>query len=159
MTIELYKNLSEPNIVNKNITLLATASGALRDGTSILSPTIRLEYDSTVQAINYVYIVEFERFYFVGDIASVRSGLWDLACHVDVLSTYKNQLYNLSAVIARQEKSYNLYLEDDRLLTTCRRRYSTIAFPNRVTPARGNSDSPSFILTCAGGAEIQQESE
>ena len=149
MTIQLYKNFSEANVVDKNLSHLTTLIGNLREGTSVLSPSIRLETDETIQNVNYIYIEEFSRFYFVGDIVCVRNNIWDLTCHVDVLSTYKNQLRELGAIIARQEFSYNLYLEDDKMLTTSRRVYTTRAFPNRVSAAGAGGSS--FILTCAGG--------
>lgn len=159
MTITLYKNLSEPNVVDKVINELGTMSGTLREGTSVTSPSIKIESDATIQNVNYIYIDEFARFYFVGDIVNIRNNLWELACHVDVLSTYKMQLRQLSAVIGRQENNYNLYLEDDKLLTTSRRIYTTLAFPNRVQAARTNPDAPSFILTVAGGEPETPESE
>lgn len=152
MTIELYVNNSEAIVVDKNITPLRTVSGTLRTPSSILSPVILIDGDVEIAKANYLWISEFERFYFVGDIVSTVNGLWELSCHVDVLSTYKNKLRTLSAILARQENVYNLYLEDDRLLTTCRRIYWTKAFPVRPNP--GNSiDGSSFILTVAGGAE------
>lgn len=156
MTITVYTNYSEPNVVDKQLVQGQTLTGTLRDSSSVISPTVRIEADSSILNVNYLWIEEFHRFYFVGDIVSVVNNIWDLYCHVDVLSTYKTQIRKLSAVLARQENIYNLYLEDDRLLTTSRRIYWTKAFPNRVNSARDNPDGVSFIFTCAGGAETQE---
>lgn len=151
MILNLYQNNSEPDIVDKNITLAASVSGTMRDSTSIINPTFRIEGDVTVSAINYIQCPDLGRYYFVSDVISVRNNCWDLICHVDVLSTWKTELRRLSAIIARQENLYNLYLDDDKLLTTSRRLYWTKAFPVRVYPASAGGSS--MVLTLAGGAK------
>lgn len=157
MTITLYKNLSESIVVNKNIQQIGVVTGTLRSTSSILNPTLAIEWNENIQLVNYIYINEFERYYYVGDIVSLINGMWEINCRVDVLMTYRDNIKQLNAVIARQELSYNLYLEDNRLLTTSRRIYTTLAFPNRVNPANVDDNAPSFIFTCAGGAETQTE--
>lgn len=153
MTITLYQNFSENNRVDKDIREIATVTGTLRGGSSILNPSFRI--NTTNEAIiwvNYIFVHEWGRCYFVNDILSVRNTLWDFKCHVDVLSTYKNQIRNLSGIIARQENLYNLYLDDDKFLVDAQRITWTKAFPNRVTPGN-SSDALSFIITLAGGAD------
>ena len=109
------------------------------------------------QNFNYAYIQEFNRYYYVGNITTLINGMWELDCRVDVLMSYRHKIRQLNAVIARQENLYNLYLEDNKLLTTSRRLYTTLAFPNKVNPANSDASAPSFIFTCAGGAETQTE--
>lgn len=152
MTVTLYQNMSESNVVNKVINKIGTLTGTLRDETSVLNPELIIENsDADIVWVNYIYIHEWNRYYFVNDIKSVRNNLWSFSCHVDVLSTYKNQIKNLSAIIARQESEYNLYLDDDKFLVNAQRMYITTPFPNRVDP--GNSiGAYSFILSLAGGA-------
>ena len=144
-------------MVDKNIVELVSMSGTLREATSITNPTFLIE-NPNILGVNYLYCTEFDRYYFVGDIVSVRNNLWEIACHVDVLSSFKEDLRKLNAVIGRQEFLYNLYLEDDSLLTTSRRIYTTKAFPNRVQSAKSNPDGASFIFTAAGGAETTSSS-
>ena len=149
MRIKLYINGSEPEKVDKSITEIGQLEGTLRAETSVMNPIFRLEFNvDNVSFINYIYVEEWERYYFVNDVKSVRNGVWDFSCHVDVLSTYKNQIRQLSCILARQENVYNLYLDDDKFLVDSKRMYLTKAFPNRVQTG-GNS----FILTIAGGHE------
>lgn len=156
MTIRLYQNLSEPNVVNKNLLPLGVLDGTLREATSVLNPTFNIQYIDLILNVNYIYVEEFKRYYFVGDIASVVNNLWSLSCHVDVLTTYKDYLSELSAIIARQENNYNLYLEDDKFLINAQRIYWTKAFPNQVSPGYNGR---SFILTLAGGEDVNKETE
>ena len=157
MTIILYRNFSENNRVDKNIEQVSEVSGTLRTSCSILSPSIRINTAIDISFVNYIYIVEWKRYYFVNDIISVRNNLWEFVCHVDVLSTYKNQILNLSAIIARQENLYNLYLDDDKFLINAQRITWTKAFPNRVTPGNA-TNAKSFIITIAGGEDSPQSS-
>lgn len=153
MTIKLYKNLSESNVVDKTLVPISTLEGALRDPSSVTDPTFSLHISADdVSGVNYIKVEEWNRFYFVENIVSINTDLWMFKCHVDVLSTYKSAIRELSAIIARQESFYNLYLDDDKFLVNAQRMYWTKAFPNRVT-AGNSSGACSFILTIAGGAE------
>lgn len=152
MTITLYMNLSESIVVNKSLTEIATVEGSLRDGSSIIDPTVRLDFNvDSISSANYIYIHEWNRYYFVEDITSLYNSYWLVQCHVDVLYTYRDRFRELSAIIARQQNLYNLYLDDNKFLVNAQRLYLTKAFPNRV--AAGNSaNAKSFILSLAGGA-------
>lgn len=151
MNVILYQNNSEPNVVDKKLTSIITVTGNLRGKSSVMNPVITIETESAnIVWCNYIYIEEWGRYYFVTEITSVRSKLWALSCHVDVLSTYKTNIRKLSGIVARQENLYNLYLDDDKFLVNAQRMYWTKAFPNRVQPA--SSGGNSLILTLAGGA-------
>ena len=114
-SIVLYKNSSPTNKVVKQLTSVATVTGVLRDGTSILDPTILIEQTTQaniISAANYVYIEELARYYYITQPASYVNGLWMITMHVDVLMTYATQIKAQSAIVARQEKVYNMYLDD-----------------------------------------------
>lgn len=155
MTIHLYRNTSDANVLDKNLTLIKSLNGALREGTSIINPIFTVECGTEIVGCNYIHVPAFNRYYFVGDIASIVNDAWNIAAHVDVLMSYRNQIRSLDAVVARQENEYNLYLDDDRFLTTCKRIYWTKAFPNRVDPASAGGSS--FVFTAAGGAKTSKE--
>ncbi len=153
MTVVIYRNLSEGNVVDKKLEEVVQLNGILREGTSILNPTIIIESSSIgIISANYIYIVEWGRYYFVNEILSVRNNVWSFSCHVDVLMTYRANIRKQSAILARQEFLYNLYLDDDKFLVNAPRMIITKAFPNRV-PAGNSAGANSFILTLAGGAD------
>lgn len=113
MILKLYKNLSEKNVVDKNITELAVISGTLREDCSVINPVIQIE-DTTgfdLKFTNYAYIEEFGRFYYINNIVC-KGHLFELDMHVDVLKTHANGIRANEAVISRQEQNYNLYLQD-----------------------------------------------
>lgn len=149
MTIILYVNKSDSNHVYKNIEELVTLSGALRDTSSIISPTIAVE-DPNALVANYAYIQEFRRYYYIENVSVTPTGLYTLSLSVDVLMSFKNYFTQLSGIIARQENLYNLYLDDDKFLVNAQRMYVTKQFPNKV-PAANTTGSKPFIITLAGG--------
>lgn len=152
MRVKLYLNLSEPHKVNKNLTLIAELDGNLRDGSSVVNPSVLIDSETNLSLVNYIEIEEFGRKYFVNNVSVSVTRLWQLDCHVDVLSTYYDFYKELPCVVARNEKQYNLFLPDDRFLVNANRNYQTRIFP--YTPPQASNGS-SYIITIAGGAQAE----
>lgn len=111
----LYTNSSSTKVVDKQLEVVLNVTGYLRDGANILDPEIMVETDLSDTAlgrINYMWISAFHRYYFVTNITMETTGLWTISGHVDVLMTYKTQIRNQYAIVARQEAVYNMYLDD-----------------------------------------------
>jgi hypothetical protein len=113
MIINLYANYSDNNVMDKNISLLKTLTGTLRDDCSIINPIINIENLSPAELTkaNYAYIPDFGRYYYINNI-TLKKHLYELQMHVDVLMSFKDGIRLNNAVISRQQKSYNLYLRD-----------------------------------------------
>lgn len=148
MNVTLYTNSSPANKVIKNITQVGSdpVSVILKDSTDILDPVFRLSSIawSSLEDVNYLYSADLNRYYFVTDITSVRNGVYDLTCHVDVLDTYANEIKNQFAIIRRQETQYNLYLNDGVFKTYSNNIIDTLPF----TSGFSNLE---FVLAMAGG--------
>lgn len=144
--INFYTNNSEPNRVDKDLKEAETFTGDFRAACSALDPVFRVDTNNTPQLLksNYCYIPVFGRYYFIKNITFIASTIWEVSCHVDVLSTYKDQLRALSGVCARQEKLFNLYLNDDRFKVYQDPDIFTKAFPKGF-------DTQAFVLAIAGG--------
>lgn len=138
MTIKLYQNLSDTNEVNKNIILITTLTGTFRKSTSLTNPIIEIESafdlkivydivdeddyeilnvgvddDITFADVNYIYIEEFKRYYFVNDIQIMSTSLYALICEIDVLMSFKEQFLPLDAFVTRNEFDYDERIPDD----------------------------------------------
>lgn len=130
MTINLYTNLSEPIRADKDLRSVATVNGYLREESSVLEPSFDIEVaDNLLNSINYAYISEFGRYYFVGNPVSVRKGLWRFPMRVDVLSTYKAGVRENYAIIERNENNYDLLINDGLFVTQQRPRRAQFSFP------------------------------
>ena len=143
-SITLQVNNSERNSVTKKVSDIMTVSGELKTETSIIDPVIMIECDlSAVTGCNYMTIPTFGRSYFVNNISSIRTGLVEFSCHVDVLSSFAEQIKKNTAIVRRQENNWNLYLNDGSFKVYQNPIVLTKAFPSGFT-------TQEFVLAVAG---------
>lgn len=148
MEITLYTNESEKNKLEKTITNSILLEGNLRDESSIINPIILISSnkEDIPYMYNYAYIPAFGRYYFITDIESVRTGIWRVSMHVDVLMSYKEQIKNLNVIINNSEETgANNYLSGNQWITNVKNTTNIVNFPN------GLNDTGEFILITAGG--------
>ena len=100
---------------------MLTMTGTLRDGSSLITPTISFEFPSDTSPMsnswnlhfNYAYIAKFARYYWITDW-TYDGGLWHASMKVDVLATFRPQILAASAFVAYDE-SANTDLVDSRM--------------------------------------------
>ena len=132
--IVLQRNNSDKNHLDKSITDIATVTGVLRDPTSIIDPVVIIECDlSQFTRCNYMTIPTFGRSYFINNIKSLKNGIVEFTCHVDVLSSFKSEIRQNSAIIKRQQHSWNLYVNDGTFKIYQNPDIITKAFPSGFT--------------------------
>lgn len=142
--VTLQRNNSERNKLTKDISEILTVSGELKTETSIIDPVIIIECDlSAVTGCNYISIPAFGRSYFVNNIRSIRTGLVEFSCHVDVLSTFASQIRDNTGIVRKQENNWNLYLNDGSFKIYQNPNVLTKAFPSGFT-------TQEFVLAVAG---------
>lgn len=114
VSLNIYLTKSERTALDKVLEDAIELTGTLRDPSNVINPSIEIQANvSSVAARNYFEIPAFGRKYFITEITSTGYGRCIINGHVDVLSTYKEDIRKLYAVIARQENKYNLYLDDN----------------------------------------------
>lgn len=141
--IVLMNNQEELNKISKTPSNVLTLSGTLKEETDIVNPEINVEYNGTLTNVNYMYISTFSRYYFITKIESVRTGLWRIYAHCDVLKTYANAILGTPAVVARNENAYNIMLDDSMFKVQSNPRLQIAKFPNKFT-------GESYILVMKG---------
>ena len=145
ITVKAFQYNSPNHFINKQLIDVATYTGTLREETSVIDPIFDIETSSDLSQMNYIWINELHRYYYVTNIVSVATNLWRIYCHVDVLMTYKPTILAHEAVIGRQQQLYNLYLNDgDTFKVTQRSKIQQKKFPNGFT-------SSSYVMIVAGG--------
>ena len=149
MQILLYNNGSEPNEINKALTLKDTISSAIIKGSlSYEAPVITLAYDGTIaHDINYMYIQELGRYYFITDIINLTGGRYEIRGKVDVLESFKSAVLGLSAIIdkANGVSDINTFLDDGSFVCENKEFNTVINFPS------GFNEAGEYILITAGG--------
>lgn len=146
MDIRLYYTNSPNNKIGKHLDGEVTFSGSLRDASQILNPEIMIETPS-INGFNYAYIPLFNRYYFIEEIESYRTGLWLVKMKVDALESHKLSILNLDCIIeATEDYKANDYLsESESWVTTVKAKTDIIKFSN------GLLDNGEYILITAGG--------
>lgn len=110
--IVLMDNHDPYNKISKNPTTIRTVSGTLRDEASIVDPVILIEFEGTLTDCNYAYIEEFSRYYYIRNIDAVRTNLWRVSMHCDVLKTFSEGILGSPCIVAKNSKKFNMYLND-----------------------------------------------
>ena len=141
--IVLMNNTDPTNKVTKSPSTVSTLTGTLKDSSSIIDPVILIQRDSPV-GFNYCYIQTFNRYYFVNDIIIVKNGLLEIHCHVDVLMSFKTEILAQRALVSRNAKNWNLYINDNNFLSYSNTKLVTKKF----TVGFGGS---SYILATMNG--------
>lgn len=146
MQITLYNSSSMPNVINKAKTVIETLQGDLKENVNRENVVVTIPYTSAYASINYAYIPEFERFYFVS-VDCIDGQRLRLTMHSDALSSFWNR-YKYSPCIAKRSSSnYNPAIRDDMIAfkpepVIIRRKTSA-----KFTPS---SSGGCYILTMAG---------
>lgn len=142
MTIQVWNDFSK----RKNSTKQPGDEGAtidvrLKENCSVESPVFILSGGLP----DYTYAAAFGHYYFISDIISITSDIYELRCTQDVLATYKDNIANTRAYILYDTTS-NSEIPDGRLSTK-----TTPTLSVNTSTFRGDiSESGSYIISLTG---------
>ena len=119
MDILLYTNNSDSNVLNKDIVLQKQiVCYANKENIDILSPDILLSYiDIKALNINYCYIKELNRYYYINSYKYEKNHLLKLTLQTDVLMTFRDNIL-LSSGIVKNTKNIQNYNSNFEVLDT-----------------------------------------
>lgn len=120
MRIIFYTNNSDSNELNKNINLVTELQcNVNRDNLDVLSPILFLSYfDIKELNINYCYIEELNRYYFIDSYTIEKNNLIKLQLETDVLMTFKNDILLSSGIVKETKNNQNNFSSQFELLDT-----------------------------------------
>lgn len=143
MEIRLYKTESPRNKLIKELSNENVLTGALRAQSSAFDPVFTIQ-DINVLDYNYCYIPDFNGYYYINNITALRSNLYELECHMDVLMTYKEDIKSNTEIVNRSATMSNNYIPSNTWYTDVRQNTEVMNFP------KGFNDTPIFVLITAG---------
>lgn len=151
MRIIFYMNIADDRQVDKTnyITQVTEYNNVIfKDDNSIMTPSVIIHTSdiSFINKVNYVFIEELNSYYFITDINCLSGTRYEFNLDLDVLMTNKDDIKNLTAVIARQENTFNQYLDDPEYKVYNYERIQTYEFPQGLT-----NTNPTYVLAVAGG--------
>lgn len=145
--VDLKLNTEPYNKITKNPATVFTATGELKEECSLVDPVILIAADTAPTGVNYAYIAEFGRYYFIKNIESYRTGLWSIEMHCDVLKTFASGILSSPAVVSRSSSNFNMMMNDDHYYTQENPHIFTKAFPSGF-----DTSADSYILALIGQA-------
>lgn len=156
MRITFYRNLSDKRFLNKNIVVQETVDNAilLDDNIDISAPHFRIK-DIAINTYNYCYVPDFGRYYYISNPVSAKyNNITDIACEVDVLMSFRNDIMTCDGIVERStnegnvliaDSTYNINRVDDTI--------TNIAFSG-CELANGTNASNSYLLITFGGTNV-----
>lgn len=145
MNLSLFVNNSEKNKLDKSLSNELKFNGKLREESSVVNPSIMIQ-TTNPSSYNYAYIPEFNRYYFITDMVSVRTGIWEISMHVDVLMSFKDTIKATQVILSDTETTGQTnYMSGEQWATEVKNATTIKMFPHSL-PTTGK-----YILITAGG--------
>ena len=79
--------------------------------TDINNPALQIHTQNFNNNLNYAKIGN--KYYFVNNVEAMVNNMWRVQLRIDLLATYKSEILNTTAFVARASNGYNKYLIDD----------------------------------------------
>lgn len=145
MQVIFYYNVSDARVVNKELQNGKTFEGVMRDEVNIMNPFVMFD-SPEVMRYNYCYIPDLQRYYAVNSVNILRDQLYEVSMSVDVLMSFRSDIYKLSAIVDKQtdEDNGDEYIDDSSLVT------DNLMFSKVYPFTKGFNDTPEYILITAG---------
>lgn len=149
MQVDLMKNVSENNVIGKDVVVLSSVDAVLKRNVSGLDIELDLHGVSidTLNLANYLYIPTLKRYYYISNVRYDIGNIVTIMCHTDVLQTYADDIRELRVIADKSAESAksNMYIDDNSFVTENRLVNQIYNFPG------GFNNSGEFILITVGG--------
>lgn len=144
MIVNFYANNSPNNYIDKNITLVDTVNEVnIKDNTDLSNPVLEM-LGIIPTAVNYAYVSDWNRYYFINHTQMTQYGTTLINMHVDVLTSFKTSILTNSAMITSNPNVYNKYIEQD-IETVSKPIITTKQFNNSF-----NETATNFVMAVVG---------
>lgn len=151
MTINLYNISDDPRKVVKNLGTATALTCELLYPSDLLKPTIRISATNWSASRNYMYIPDFNRYYFITDVTYENGGAVTIQGRVDPLMSYSTAVMGLSVNVIRQEFAGLTNIVDNQVTITPKQDITFVK--SSLTPfnIRSSGAEINFCLCIAGG--------
>lgn len=119
MNIDLYKNTSEENAIEKIIIDKKTIEGTLKTTIDITNFSVIFNFFDDWNNYNYVYVEKLKRYYFVDSKRILNNSLVEYDLIEDVLMSFKDLIRNQNILLTESETAFagsqNNYTAENKL--------------------------------------------
>lgn len=107
MKVDLYKNTTEENAIEKIIVDKKTIEGTLKTTIDITDFSVIFNFFEDWNNYNYVYIEKLKRYYFVESKRIVNNSLVEYDLIEDVLMSFKDLIRQQNILLIESETAFN----------------------------------------------------
>lgn len=103
MNVAFYNCKDDPRTLNKDPELIAEKTCTVYGNCSLARPALLLKYDAVVATCNYMYIRDWNRYYFISDVSVDQGKQMIVTASLDAVYTYRNEILECNATCVRNE--------------------------------------------------------
>lgn len=103
LSVTLLSTSDDPRVVTKSTTTIAAVTAKPTQDCSVLNPRLILHYTGSLVDVNYLYISDFDKYYYIDQIKLLPGNQIELAASIDVLKTYDAEIRGCMATVVRSE--------------------------------------------------------
>ena len=101
MKMILYKNNSDLNVIEKDLTKLGEKEIFIKKDFNVSNPILYLK--TFIDECNYLFFPDLNRYYVIKN--KIKTSLWKLEVETDVLMTFKDVLYTSTIELNKTDNS------------------------------------------------------
>ena len=147
MTIRLYNNSSDQRVLRKSISQVGTdMTVRLLDECTVENPSFKMAYDPKYLTANYIYVPEWDKYYYITSRNILNAAEIYIECHIDVLMSFKNAILKSKIIAERSSSFTNEYIPDD----LCRDRGTVQQIFRRCSTTPFTHETNCYVLHIAG---------
>lgn len=154
-TVKLFEFQKRHNSTRRPQGAEWSINGVLRDGSSVITPTISFEFASDFSPMNnsynlefnYAYIAKFARYYWITDW-TYENGLWHAAMKVDVLATFRPEILASSAFVAYDETPNTDFVDSRYSMVTAKTIDTATGMFSKL--GQNTTGGGVIVVTCTG---------
>lgn len=147
MTITFYNNSSDIRVLNKSITQVGEPlTVQLTEEATVEDPSFKLTINNSLINCNYLYVSEWNAFYYIRNREILNGNELVLNCHIDVLMTFKSAILNSDIIAERSASNNNGFIVDNLVGN----RGTIKQYFRRVPTTPFSTETLCYVLSVAG---------
>lgn len=162
MNVTFYKISDDPRVINKTLGSGTSATCDVYGDCSRSTPSILVQYNSAFSTCNYMYIDEFERYYFVQNITLQAGNRCLVTGVVDPLTSFADTILAEDYLISRSSAKTNLSYIDDMVPMMCGYKDDIITGFSEIYGIKSTDPTPVLgyvVLEIMGASVAEPEPE
>lgn len=152
ISVNLLTTTDDNRKILKSYSVNATVNADIYDSCDLYNPTLILKTNSVITS-NYLYIPNFNRYYFILNKNLDKAGNTIIYCECDVLMSFSTAILNSTQMIIRSADLNNEKVAKSLIVDTKRPvKPMTMNENVQITNATNINYSNNYILTALGGS-------